>query len=253
MTNYLKISYGGYAYQSTIDLPATFTEGQPGRLRTSLPPGVDGAFTAGGLLGARRPSIKGTLTVPGTGVVQTDLATLRNAWDNFKAVHAPGLPKQLIIDDDRYLNCEVETIGDVEWNGLLYKDYLVTFFAADPYWYSVVLNSVTFGAGLGGTVTTNGTGTAKPIITIPITAAPAGGLITLSVTGGATCTLSPDAAATFIIDTTQETVTSSGVDKTTLFGGEFLRLAAGANTVNITASNAATFGAVQVQWRDRWY
>jgi hypothetical protein len=129
------LRFNGYAYQSLIDWPATFTDGKQVTLRTSQPPNVPGAFTSGGLAGARKPSIKGSLTVPGTGNVQADLLSLRSAWDNFSAVHAPGMPGLLFLDSDRYLKAEVAGVSDTEWNGLLRRDYEVQFFCGDPFWY----------------------------------------------------------------------------------------------------------------------
>jgi hypothetical protein len=136
MSEILKsLKFNGYTYQSLIDWPATFTDGKQVILRTSQPPGVPGAFTAGGLFGARKPSIKGSLTIPGTGNVQADLLALRSAWDNFSAVHAPGQPGMLYLDSDRYLKAEVAAVTDTEWNGLLRRDYEVQFLCADPFWY----------------------------------------------------------------------------------------------------------------------
>lgn len=136
-TTYLKPKFNGYAYVGISDMFSRLTDGIGARLRVADPPGVDGGFTAGGLVAPRKLSVKGMMTIAASGVVQTDAATFRALRDNWNLVHAPGLPAPFFVDDDRYLNAEVESNSFPEWvKGLTNINYEVALHAADPYWYA---------------------------------------------------------------------------------------------------------------------
>jgi len=136
MATYLALKYGDYVYDATTDMPDTLNDGVKANLRTVGCLGDDGAFTAGGLIAARRFSAKGTLTISPTGNVQADALTFRNKRDAFYAAHLPGAPQQFWLDNDRYVMAEVESLPMIDWaQGLTHVDFEVGFYAADPFQY----------------------------------------------------------------------------------------------------------------------
>lgn len=143
-TTYLSPQFGAYVYTPATDEFHGVTDGLGAKLRSADPPSVDGAFTAGGLIAARDLSVRGTLTVPTVGVIQTDAATYRTLRDAFYAAHAPGPPQPLWIDDDRYVNAEVKSLSMVDWEqGMTHVDYEVGFYVADPFAYQGAAHAAT--------------------------------------------------------------------------------------------------------------
>lgn len=136
MTTYLSPRFGSYTYPAGT-LFRSLTDGVGAKLRMADPPSVDGQFTAGGLVAARKFSIRGTLALLSpSGVVSTDAAAFRTLRDAFVAAHAPGSPQAFWIDDDRYVNAEVESTALQEWTkGLPNVAFEIGFVAADPFAY----------------------------------------------------------------------------------------------------------------------
>ena len=154
MTTYISPQYNGYVYTPSVDLFASLTDGVGAKLRVADPPNVDGQFSAGGLIAARKFSIRGQVQIAATGNVQTDAATFRTELDALKAAHLPGSPAPFWIDSDRYINAEVESLSLGEWSkGLPHLDtFEVGFVATDPFYYqgsaySPASNSVTLNYG----------------------------------------------------------------------------------------------------------
>lgn len=261
MPTYFALSYGAYSYVANIDTPASITEGQPARRRDAVASGVDGGFSAGGLLAIRRVKLKGMLAP--IGGAATDAASFRGYWDNFKAVHAPGLAQWLCIDSDRGILAEVELISDSDWSqGLPNRPFEVGFVADDPYWYSVdptgglppVPKYKNTAIALGATaVTTAGTAATVPLISIAVTAVTPGATITVANAAGQTSTIAPVAAGTFVIDSSIEDVTESGSSVIGIWTGEFLKLAAAGDVVTVSVTGAVTLGAMSIDAADRWY
>ena len=110
---YFAKSFGSFAYNDVRDGLGLLDQQIGFRHRMSKAFSRDGAFADDSLHEPRRASFTGRLT--GAAGAQ-DAASLRTAWDNFAAAHAPGPARPLQIDSDRYLNARVESLGD-KFNG----------------------------------------------------------------------------------------------------------------------------------------
>lgn len=244
---YLVKTYNGYSYGDSGAL-AEITEELGYRHRMTKSANRDGAFTDASLHDPRRVSGSGTLT--GAGGAQ-DIASLRLAWDKFKAAHQPGLPAPLFLDSDRFLNAQVEHLS-FKFNGLFY-DMSVSFLAYDPFWYAVAPQVLPMTQNAATVITPAGTATSLPVFTLAVSAAPAGSLVTLANAQDATLSFAPPAAGTFVIDCAQESVTDgSGVDQTAYLTGDFMQLVASANSLTLTLSGGVTLSSQSVTWTDRW-
>ncbi len=246
MTVYLQKSYGGYVYSGSTDYTdLEETIGYRQRISKSLQ--KDGAFSAGSLHDPRRVSLTGILQPAGGA---TDLADMRAARDAFAAAHAAGSARPLYIDSDRYLNAEVESLTLGKWNGLAYLPFDVTFLCFDVYFYSSASSLVSLTPNGTAAVATGGTATVLPIFTLAVSSP---GLITLTNGAGDACTIAPTAAGTFVLDSTQESLTLAGADSMGLFSGVFLTLAAGTDQVTITPSGGAALSSATVGFQSRFY
>jgi hypothetical protein len=251
-TTYLVLSYNGYTYQTNADMPATVTEGVAARLRQAVSANMPGAYSAGGLVGVKKLSVHGILSAPdGT------LATMRSLWDNFKAVHCPGLAAKLFVDTDRYINAEVESIADSQWNGLAYREYEVSFSCADPFWYdwnpvSCADNYQTQPLAVGSnSVIPGGTAPALPVITLSIISY-SGGSVTITDSGGAAFTVTPDAVGACVIDCMNEVVAVNSSTNMSVFSGQFLSVPAVGTTWMIATSGTVAISSMSAQWQRRW-
>ena len=244
---YLVKTYNGYSYGESGAL-AEITEELGYRHRMTKSANRDGAYTDASLHDPRRVSGSGTLT--GAGGAQ-DIASLRAAWDKFKAAHQPGLPAPLFLDSDRFLNAQVEHLS-FKFNGLYYM-VDVSFLAYDPFWYSIVPTTLPLTQNAATTITPAGTTTSLPVFTLAVSAAPAGSLVTLANAQDTSLSFAPPAAGTFVIDCAEECVTDgNGVDQTAYLTGDFMQLAPGANSLTLTLSGGVTLSGQSVTWTDRW-
>jgi hypothetical protein len=250
---YFKLQFGDYLYHDGANNFTSVSEGQPARLRQATRPATDGAYTAGGLLAARKLVVRGFVAATDP----TDDSAVRAAWDAFKAAHAPGPPRRLFIDDNRYINAEVDNVSDSEWEGLPQRTYEVAFFCADPYWYAAEegeasISSADLADG-ANTVTTAGTATSLPAISIDVSSFTAGATVTVTDGDGNAATLTPTATGTYLVDSVAEDVTRSGSSVIAEWSGVFLVLKAGDNAWTLTTTGTIALGDVSVAWQDRWY
>ena len=186
-----------------------------------------------------------------------DAASLRTAWDNFAAAHAPGPARPLQIDSDRYLNARVESLGD-KFNGL-FHEVALAFIAFDPFWYALTSTTSALSTSAATAITTGGTAYSWPVFTLVVSAAPAGGLITITNSADASFAFAPPAADTYTVDCGQETiVNSAGTDMFAYMTGTLPVLVAGAgsygasNTLTVALTGGATLSGQSVSWQDRW-
>ena len=250
MITFFQKSYGGFPYAGGSDF-GTWEETIGYRQRISKAMQRDGAFSAGALHDPRRVSIKGILQPAGGAL---DQASFRSARDAFAAAHAAGAARPLQLDSDRYLNAEVEMLTIGEWNGLPNVPVVVSFLCYDVYWYSAAFSFATLPAGGGTTaVATGGTATALPIFSFSVSAAPAGGLITLNNAAGDSCSFSPSAPGVYLLDAGQESLTLAGADAMPSFSGVFPLLAAGSDQVTLTLAGGVTLSAATAGWQSRFY
>ena len=179
-------------------------------------------------------------------------ADIRTAWDKIKGalIYSGSMP--LFIDTDRFVNVRLASEFRGEgWNGLPVRDFSVTLVSReDPPWWSQTPTTVAGLAAGVNIVSTVGNGPSDPVISVPVSAV--GG--TFSVSNGTTSfQITPDAVGTYLIDTKNESVTESGLDKMYLLTGDFFRLAPGDNTLTFSDAGGYVFSAWSVTWSDRWY
>jgi phage-related protein len=230
MTNFAPV-FGAYDYQAVggvyvqeVDDPVAVKQ------RTADTPGADGAFTAGGLLDKKVVTLSGM-------IAKAD-GTLRDAWEAFRAAHAPGLPQALYLYSDRYMFAEVTGITNSKFNALanLQIEFEVQFTGCDPFTYDTSVTT-TSGLDAGGTVTAVGTAPGAPIWTLVIDDIGTNGSVTVTnTTTGQAFTLKPAATGTYLIDSRLQTVTLSGVDVSDQFSGVFPLIAVGDNTITVATT-----------------
>lgn len=174
-----------------------------GRQRVSKPANRAGGRSIGSLLDSR------SITAKGMWVSEEDDPLLaRSEWDQFVAAHAPGVPKPLQFDDDRYILAEVASFNPEEWKGLPWRDYSVDFICHNPYFIEydeqeyvpVFVNGDSSGSFLN-------TGTAPMPITLELTFAfvPSGGY-TSFVFNDVELIFTPPYADTFTFDFEEHTI-----------------------------------------------
>lgn len=216
----------------------------------------DGARTLGALLNLKRISLKGGIFWP---LGSSDKTWLRGQLDALRTGLAQG-PCNFTVDSDRYWRqCQVEAYADdyepTGFNRLVNISFDVV--TGDPFSYETAAQ-----AGSGSISSTGGTKScsnggnaiALPSITIVVGTA---GTNTLQISNGANgdaCTISGTLASgdSIVIDSLNATVTKNGVETMTLFDGQFLRLAAGANTLTF-AKSAGSYTSAAVAWNNRWF
>ena len=237
-------SFGVYNYDpntnglTTIKTPIKYKE------RAASTPGRDGGYSAAALMDARVISAKGSLFA-------TDSGTLRSLKDAFYAAHAPGPAQRLLLNGDRYINCQVNGLDEAEYEGLDSLEYTLSFRADDPYFYDVGVQS----PNLPGSFTPGGTALSLPVINLVVSTA--GGTITVSNSAtGQNFILNPVAVDTYTIDSMAETVTRSGIDASAEqgAGSNFLQLVPNAvNTISVTVAGGAAYSSVSSTYQNRWY
>jgi hypothetical protein len=249
MPTFFVNSFGAYSFGNNL---AKITTTANWRDRTAERPNRGGKFSAGPIFSSLSCVLDGVLT--GASSSPQDM---RDAIDALAAAFALGKSAQLKIDDDRYLNVEVRSFGYAEgWKGLPYLPWTASLESYDdpPIW-DVASTSVSslLTDGSANNFTCAGSGTAQPIITIAFSAAPSGSTCTITDQLGNQFVISPDAATTFVVDSTQETVTVGGVDKSSVCTGVFPLCPAGANDLTIVLSGGATVSSASLSYQARRY
>lgn len=250
MTTFLAPKYNGYAYIGVEDLFDTFTDGIGAKLRIGDPPSVDGGFTAGGLVAARKFSIKGVMTLVASGVVQTDAASFRAIQDNFTLTHIPGSPVAFWLNDDRYILAEPESVSFPQWfKGLTNFPYQVDFHAADPYWYqgsayAPATNTVALAVGGASSPSANTSQVSTPTVA-PTVAGAAAGTALAAGTYKAAYTYRDAYGETQISPVGSATITAGQKIAVTA-----LALPAGVSTANLYLSIAS--GSLTLAWVQIW-
>lgn len=218
-------------------------------------PGRHGKFRDGGFVDQRRVTAKGRLFA-----LNGDSDSLRDAVAAFRWAHSPSpLPKKLYLQQDRYVNADVEQVSNMEWRKPLSEiEYSVSFVCANPFVYSEATFTHSFGFALGATtanetIATGGTWDSAPSISFDVTAAPVGSSITIANTSTAqTFVYKPTTIGVHIADTEIEKVSRGGVDSMSGMTGEFLLLAPGNNSMAVTLAGGITVGTITFTWRNRW-
>jgi phage-related protein len=233
-------SFGGVTLPNVSICAAPMPSKAPG----NAAPGYSGSYG-----GFQRPNER-KVTLSGNLIVRTSFSDLLDAWSSLSAAHDTGVPVQLCIRDNWYLWAVCESITDSE-RGVDHIGYQAQYAARDPYYYSATASTPALTTG-GGTFTVGGNKAALPTLTLTVSAAPAGGTITVANSAtGESFVLSPNSALAYVLDSRLETVTMSGVDATGQFAGQFLTLAVGSNTLTITTAGGATLSAASITFNGR--
>lgn len=245
------LQFGTYTFPGTLtynDVPLN------SQVSVAKLPRADGSRILPGTLTERRITIKGSL-------LKTPTSPLRDQLDALKAAMMSG-PQNLYFNSDRYLrNCQKDPYG--ESYGMTWPERIVDIslglVTGDPFFYEVAVNTATQAVSAcptTWTVTAGGNAYALPQFQITVGSVVSGAIaftITNETTGEAfTLTGAANVGDVIIVDSLEETVTISGVDRTDLFDGLFPRLAVGANTIQACYS-IGSISSVSIVWQNRWY
>ncbi len=239
----VKVNYNNYDFPSTIRPMSVGFGVDLGEVEL---PRRDGAATQAGRVKGR--------TLVARGVLQDDdPAALAAGYDALKAACFGGsrmaLPLYFGVDD-RYILAQLQEWSDDyalgEQSGVCYRvNIAMTFFAGDPFWYSVSPVSVPL-SGNGATAVSVG-GDAPAAAVWTWTAGSSGaGAVTLanSATGEAgTITRTFAAGDAVELDTADYAVLVNGTAQFGALSGRIPSLAAGVNGITIEASGVTVSGA----------
>ncbi|MEO7716352.1 MAG: hypothetical protein ABIY70_09110 [Capsulimonas sp.] len=250
MTTYFTYSFGGYTFNAG-DL-TSIQESPEYRERASSSAGRGGRYSAGSLFDCLHIDLQGDILGSDT----EDPGTLQASWDALAAAFPPGQARVFRKQSDRYCRAEVRSFGEAQaWKGKGARYFSIGLTSNDdPPWFADAVT--TQGLATTGDTTFNalGGGAADPILTLVFSAAPAGGIVTISNAAGETFTFDPDATGTYVFSTLDDTILRAGVDKYAgLISGELLRLSPGSNTWTITLGNGATLSSASLNYQARYY
>lgn len=218
------------------------------KVRESATPARDGSYSAGGLAGPRRFTMRCVLSA-------STADSLRTTFRTVAALFRPGSARKFYKHSDEYVWAEPEGITEIKYGAMqrAWMRFQVGFFCADPYIYS---NSETTQASLaaGGTINNGGSVSALPTFTLVIDDIGSDGTVTLeNETTGESFTITPAGTGTYIINTRDETITKSSADMTTevSIDSRFLTLAAGSNTLTVSTTGGLSVDTLDVAYRQR--
>lgn len=219
-------------------------------------PRYDGGRLLIGMLDIKRISLTGMLIRP---MGNFTANYLRGVLDGLKSGLAQG-PANFSIETDRYWRlCQAEAYED-SYEATGYRNVVTVSFdvvTGDPFSYETA--GQTGGGSLSATgqtktVTNGGNAAAAP--QIAVTAGSTGTLAATitSQTTGDVCTLNGAVTSgdVITIDSLADTVTRAGLDVTSLFDGQFVRLAVGANVLRFDWTSGSLSNAA-ISWNNRWY
>ena len=219
-------------------------------------PRYDGARTLTGMLDAKRISLAGLLIRP---LGNNTANYLRTQLDALKAGLAQG-PANFGIESDRYWRqCQAEQYED-SYEPTGYQNIVSVSFnvvTGDPFSYDTTAR--TGGGALTATgqtkaVSNGGNASGAPQISLTVgTTGTLSASITNQTTGDVfTLNGAVVSGQIIIIDSLTETVTRSGVDVTSLFDGQFARLAVGSNVFRFDWTSGSLSNAA-LAWNNRYF
>lgn len=223
-------------------------------------PGYSESYQEDSYARPRSVTLTGRIT-PESPFVAATPDGIRDALDALAGALTEGSAGQLYRNSDRYLNARVALFRESERDqGYVTRAWMVGFDCADPfYWDATAQSAVALPTTDGGTVTLTpgGSAVALPVITLVVPSGAIGETITLtlptSTLNPLPAALTPSVAGTYVLDTTNGTVTVGGVDYSADFTGQLLRLSHRGSsllTVNLSSSGILTSGTIQ--WQRRW-
>jgi hypothetical protein len=239
-------TFGGFALPNVLKPPVVTRGARP---RVSTPAGLPGVYSQGPFPAEKRITVSGKIvTTPG----QTLAAAKRELWAGL-----PFGPLQLLVlrtDAASYFPCEVEGVTEGESLADCWLNYDAMFLCPGGLEYTSASTTAALAAGANA-LTSVGTWAAAPIVTVNVTAAPAGGTVTLTRGDGKFWTLRPAQVGAWVLDALAEIVTApDGSDGWASLapGSLLLELAPGANTLTLTTAGGASAGAASITWQERY-
>lgn len=245
-----QLRFGSY------DFPSTFSvaEMPSNRVVPLLKlPRADGARALRGYFDGKRIKLRGGFTSSGI----ANCSNVRDALDALKLALAAG-PANFTTESDRFFrNCQAENYADsydpADWGRIVMVSFDLV--AGDPYAYDVTPVTVNLVTTSGVVASVGGNARPAPQISLTMgTTGPCSFLVT-NTTSGESFTLAGTVASgdVIVIDSLEEIVTISGVDRMDLFDGTWLSLLAGAsNTITVTITTG-TITARSLTYNNRWY
>ena len=247
-----RFEFGGYDLSEWVEAWSAST---PRRVEESAVPRKDGVLVNDAKSGARRITLRGTVSA------ETP-AALRSLWDQVLAgLHnttgnETSAIAKLRVWDDRYVNAQLDAIREDYLTGLVGITFEASYIAGEPYWIADAVSSslvtpatssYTFSVVVGGSRPTAPLG----IIITAGNALPPGMSVT-NLTTGETWVYDHilDSSAALTVNHQDITVTKAGVNALDGFAGAFFALRPGPNTLQLAAETTAH--TVQVVWQDRW-
>lgn len=239
-------TFGGFALPNVLKSPVVT---RTARSRVSTPAGLPGVYSQGPLPAEKRVTVSGKIvTTPG----QTLADAKRELW--------AGLPFDLLrplvlrTDAAAYFPCELEGLTEGDSLADCWLNYDAAFLCPSGLEYSAGSTTAALAAGANN-LTSAGTWAAAPVVTINVTAAPAGGTLTLTRGDGKFWTLRPAQLGAWTLDAFAEAVTApDGSDGWASLapGSQLLGLAPGTNTLTLAAAGGASAGAASISWQERY-
>ncbi len=251
------IKFGSYTFPAGFH-PAS----QPSSrvIGASKLPRVDGARLATGYLDRKQLIVRG-------GIIKGPLNPTNDVnagLDSLRAALAAAPANLYFGRTDRYYrNCQAEQTQipyDATGYGRIADQVEILFTTGDPFEYSDTATSPAAhnvaASGENWTLTTAGNAPSMPALSVTVAGVGAKSInitITNQTTGESFVLAgSVTGGDVIVVDSLQQTVTISGVDKMALFDGRWISLKAGANTMLETYSGDAP-SSIAATWRDRWW
>ena len=223
-------------------------------------PRTDGGRTVRGSLDGKKLSVVG-------GFIKGPLGNSTNVnadLDTMKRNLLANAPASLYYGraDRYYRNVSLEGELGISYDPTGFgriANVQVNFLAGDPFAYATSTNTDTWTVTSSGQthgITTGGTAYQQPTFSITVGGAGAQPITyTLTNTGtGKAFTLNGNVTGgdVIVVDTLNQTVTIAGVDKMSLFDGQWIELRVGTDTVQETYG-ATAITQIVTSWQDRYY
>lgn len=249
------LTFGSYVFPS----PATIYVAKVPMARvvpSAKTPRYDGARTLSGMLDLKKFSLQGTLFKP---MGNTTAHYLRIVVDDLhEAMAQQGVI--LSIDADRYWRgCHAEAYTD-SYDATSYFNYVDVAFdvvTGDPYSYDITAQTIgrnltTTGQTQAATNGGNAPGAPQVVLTAGSTATLAA-TVTNQTTGDVfTLNGAVTSGDVITVDGLLSSVTRAGIDVTSLFDGQYPRLAVGANTFRVDWTSGS-LSHITINWNNRYF
>lgn len=235
--------FGGFDYDANSVILTDSPESRSAKLRAGDRLGENGGYTGGGLQAAGRLTIGGVIKTPNSGT-----PNIKELWRTFEAAHQPGTPRPLRLDyfGEVFAYAEVDSITEVHGSPPFIgaRQFEVSFYLADPYWYE---NGEQGPQSLNVSGQTNinngGSRYASPVVSLTVTHP---GTVTVTSDAGA-FSIYANLAGTYSIDSYNRFVTRNTANYHYRWDGVFPSLRPGQTTLNLSVTYG-TVSAASARW-----